>query len=177
MKQKLLSKLKGASWYTVALILIFILAGLEAYIGLELFSLMELLGASTFVIAYFAMMMVFLERVGRKFSKVFMFIAIIAALPFAFELVLFVEVAGIEVAYSCLLIMLTPFTNWFVNIIERIKVFLSNFISLIQNHQILKTKIYLSHAVMCTFIFALTSSLFFSSIIWVPILMFGDKII
>ncbi|MCC5451905.1 hypothetical protein LMJ53_09240 [Rheinheimera sp. UJ51] len=45
-------------------------------------------------------------------KRALMLLAILAATPFAGYLLLFVEVAGLEVAFTCLLIMLKPFLTW-----------------------------------------------------------------
>ena len=165
------------SWYTIALLIICIVAGPEAYIGMELFSLMELLGASTFALAYLLMFKMFLERVTDEIKKWFMLVIIIAALPFAFELLIFVEVAGIETAYACLLIMIAPFTQLVIRTAERVKCTLTIIYSRAQSHPVFQTKIFASHVLAGSFIILFTGSLFLSTIVWLPVIMFGELIV
>ena len=164
------------SWYTVALLIIFIVAGPEAYIGMELFSLMELLGASTFAFAYLVMFKMFFERVADEIKKVIMLAVIIAALPFAFELLIFVEVAGIETAYACLMIMIAPFTQLILRTAERVKCVLTKIYTRGQNHPMFKTNIFASHVLAGSLVILFTGSLFLSTIVWLPVMMFGGLI-
>jgi len=177
MKNKIINKLKNVSWYTLALIIIFIVAGPEAYIGLELFSLLELLGASTFALAYLLMFKMFIERLTDEVKKVLMLCIIIAALPFAFELALFVEVAGVETAYACLLIMLAPITSLVIVFVERCKSELDKIFNTAKQHPVFKTNVYISHALIGSFVIVFTGSLFLSTIVWIPVLMLGDSIV
>lgn len=164
------------SWYTIALLIICIVAGPEAYIGMELFSLMELLGASTFALAYLLMFKMFFERVADEIKKVVMLLIIIAALPFAFELLLFVEIAGIETAYACLMIMIAPLTQLVFSTAEYVKCFLTKLYSRVQNHPVFRPNIYVSHVLAGSFVIILTGSLFLSTMVWLPVLMFGELV-
>jgi len=165
------------SWYTIALLIICIVAGPEAYIGMELFSLMELLGASTFALAYLLMFKMFFIRVADEIKKVIMLVVIIAALPFAFELLIFVEVAGIETAYACLLIMIAPLTQLLHSTAVRVKCIFTKIYSSVQNHPIFRTNIYTSHVLAGSLVILFTGSLFLSTIVWLPVLMFGELIV
>lgn len=49
-------------WSTLAMIIVFMLAGPEIMIGMELMAIVELLGPSTFVIAYFAGVKLWLDK-------------------------------------------------------------------------------------------------------------------
>lgn len=142
MKNKIINKLKNGSWYTLALIIIFIVAGPEAYIGLELFSLLELLGASTFALAYLLMFKMFFQRVTDEVKKVLMLCIIIAVLPFAFELVLFMEVAGVETAFTCLMLMLAPLTQRLVSVAEIVKGKVTEVYKTAQSHPIFVNNVY-----------------------------------
>jgi len=137
---------------------------------------MEILGASTFVLAYFAAVKVYMEKMTVKLKQLLMLGAIIGALPFAFELVLFMEVAGIEVAYSCLMLMLAPVINAIKSFIDKVKQFTDLSTLLIKQHPMFQRKIYLGHAVICSLTFVLTSSLVLSTSVWLPIFMMGNQL-
>jgi len=173
---KIIDKLKSSTWYALAIILIFLIAGPEIYISLELISLMELMGASTFVIAYFSGIRAYLKKLSIKFKQVFMLIAILLALPFAFELILFMEIAGIEVAYSCLMIMLAPAINFFNQAVQKTRAFITFTSLIIKQHPVMQTRIYISHVLMCSTLFVLSSSLLISSSVWLPMFILGNKI-
>lgn len=49
---------------------------------------------------------------GRDISKPLMLCILLVFVPFAPELLLFVDLAGIEVAFTCFLIMIKPFRMW-----------------------------------------------------------------
>lgn len=49
---------------------------------------------------------------SRDISKPIMLLIMIIALPFAPELLLFIDFVGIEVAFTCLMIMTKPFLEW-----------------------------------------------------------------
>lgn len=59
---------KGA-WSTLAMIIIFMLAGPEIAVGMELMAMVELLGASTFVLAYFYGVKLWLYKGLQVISK------------------------------------------------------------------------------------------------------------
>ena len=59
-------------WSTLAMIIVFMLAGPEIMIGMELVAIVELLGPSTFVIAYFAGVKLWFDKglqVVKKFES------------------------------------------------------------------------------------------------------------
>ncbi|WP_440056590.1 hypothetical protein ACSLBF_21010 (plasmid) [Pseudoalteromonas sp. T1lg65] len=70
---KLLSKLKDqcaqSFWHTSAMILVLFLAGTEIMVGVELMAMIELVGASTFVLAYLAGAKLALTNVYQQLKK------------------------------------------------------------------------------------------------------------
>jgi hypothetical protein len=64
--EKLVSK---GIWQLLAVIVVLLIAGPEVYISLELFSLVELLGASTFVLMYVASFKLILLKWFEKFQS------------------------------------------------------------------------------------------------------------
>lgn len=53
-----------------------------------------------------------IKVLGRDISKPAMLCLLLLLLPFAPELLLLVDLAGIEVAFTCFLIMIKPFRTW-----------------------------------------------------------------
>lgn len=56
-------------WSTLAMVIVFMMAGPEIMIGMELMAMVELLGASTFVLAYFAGIQLWLHNGVKAVSK------------------------------------------------------------------------------------------------------------
>jgi hypothetical protein len=60
--EKLKSKLTQSIWSMAAILIVMIVAGPEIMISMELMALVEVLGASTFVIAYFSGVLLYFEK-------------------------------------------------------------------------------------------------------------------
>ena len=59
---KLVNIAKKLTWRTLALLIVFAVAGPELIISMELMALVELMGASTFVLCYFSGLRLYLEK-------------------------------------------------------------------------------------------------------------------
>ncbi|NSY32782.1 hypothetical protein DS891_04095 [Pseudoalteromonas sp. JC28] len=56
-------------WHSLAIIIVFLMAGPEIMMGMELMALIEVLGASTFVLLYFTGVKLFLLKVWKQYQK------------------------------------------------------------------------------------------------------------
>ncbi|WP_286235108.1 hypothetical protein [Thalassotalea sediminis] len=61
------NRLKSTFWKSLAIVIVLLIAGPELLISMELMALVELIGASTFVIAYLSGIKLFLVSCQRKF--------------------------------------------------------------------------------------------------------------
>ncbi|MDO6618795.1 MULTISPECIES: hypothetical protein [unclassified Shewanella] len=117
---------------------------------------------------------------GFKFSpkskKILMLLVILALTPFAPELLLFMDVAGVEVAFTCLLIMIKPMKLWVECQIVKIKEFSRVMILAVKQHPVSDARVFAGHYFAFSLTLLLTSSLFVSSSIWLPILVMGRYI-
>lgn len=59
---KLINKCSKGLWHALAMLIVFIIAGPEILISMELIAIIEVLGASTFVIAYLSGLRLYLEK-------------------------------------------------------------------------------------------------------------------
>ncbi|PSS68090.1 hypothetical protein AYI85_15890 [Shewanella algae] len=114
---------------------------------------------------------------GFKFSpkskKFLMLLIILALTPFVPELLLFMDVAGVEVAFTCLLIMIKPMKLWIECQIVKIKELSRVMILAVRLHPVSNARVFAGHYFAFSLIFLLTSSLIMSSSIWLPILVMG----
>ena len=79
-------------------------------------------------------------------KRALMLLAILIATPFAGYLLLFVEVAGLEVAFACLLIALKPFLTWAQFQIDLIKATFKAISNNFHKHLASRPTVYFSHA-------------------------------
>jgi len=56
-------------WYSLAMLIVVLMAGPEVLISMELMALVEVLGASTFVLAYLAGLRLFFVDIMKKYCK------------------------------------------------------------------------------------------------------------
>lgn len=63
------SKLSAGLWSVLAAIIVFLIAGPEIMISMELYAMVETLGASTFVLAYFAGLKLYLKKPYEKLRE------------------------------------------------------------------------------------------------------------
>jgi len=68
MKQRL-DKLINKVWHLMAVVIVFLVAGPEILIGMELMALIEILGASTFVMLYFSGVKLVFAKAWQKFNQ------------------------------------------------------------------------------------------------------------
>ena len=66
---KIKTQLSKGFWSTLATIIVLMVAGPEIMLGMELMAMVELLGASTFVLAYFYGFKLWLEKAGQSLRK------------------------------------------------------------------------------------------------------------
>lgn len=69
MLNRLKTILSKASWYTLACIIVLLLAGPEIMVGMEVMALVEALGASTFVLMYLSGLKLFCSKLWNKFKS------------------------------------------------------------------------------------------------------------
>lgn len=106
-------------------------------------------------------------------KKTLMFLAILVAAPFAGYLLLFIEVVGLEVAFTCLLILLNPFLTWLRLQMDDIKATFRAIANNLHKHKVAHPAIYFSHAASSTAFFALTGVLAVSAVVWLPLFIAG----
>jgi hypothetical protein len=56
-------------WHSLAIIIVFLMAGPEIMMGMEVMALIEVLGASTFVLMYLTGVKLFLLKVWKQYQK------------------------------------------------------------------------------------------------------------
>lgn len=67
--QKIISKMKGGSTHLLACLLVIVLAGPEIILAMELNALIELVGASTFLLMHWCAFLAYVEPVFKKFRE------------------------------------------------------------------------------------------------------------
>jgi hypothetical protein len=67
--QNLLSKLKGGSIHILTCLLVVLLAGPEIVMAMELSALMEVMGASTFLLMHWYAFLAYIEPAAKKFKE------------------------------------------------------------------------------------------------------------
>jgi hypothetical protein len=63
------TKMSKGIWHSLAVIIVMLIAGPEIMMSMELMAMVELLGASTFVLMYFSGLKLFLSKAFNKFKK------------------------------------------------------------------------------------------------------------
>nr|HIL76743.1 hypothetical protein [Rhodospirillales bacterium] len=104
-------------------------------------------------------------------KRALMLLAILVATPFAGYLLLFIEVAGLEVAFACLLIMLKPFLTWAQFQIDIIRATFKAISNNFHKHLASRPTVYFSHAAGSAAFFAITGVMFVSVAVWLPLFM------
>ncbi len=102
-------------------------------------------------------------------KKTLMLLAILVATPFAGYLLLFVEIVGLEVAFTCLLILINPFLTWLQIHIDNIKATFRAISNNLHKHIVTSPQVYFSHAASSTAFFAVTGVLCMSVAVWLPV--------
>lgn len=69
MFDKLQKTIKKGGWYALAMIIVMVAAGPEIMLSMELMAMVELLGASTFVLAYWSGVKLFLAKPIACFKR------------------------------------------------------------------------------------------------------------
>jgi hypothetical protein len=110
-----------------------------------------------------------------KLKPVLMCLLILVAAPFALELLIFLEFGGIEVAFTCLMMILKPFTTWATPRLQAIKDTLAALFCTLLRHPISNSRVYFTHVTASLFVLFVTSSLFLSVFLWVPALIYGGQ--
>lgn len=108
-------------------------------------------------------------------KRALMLLAILVATPFAGYLLLFVEIAGLEMAFSCLLIALKPFFTW---VRYQWEIITSTFQAIAKNfhkHLASSPTVYFSHAAGSAAFFAITGVMLVSVAVWLPLFMVGAQ--
>ncbi|GGW73625.1 hypothetical protein [Alishewanella tabrizica] len=108
-------------------------------------------------------------------KRALMLLAILVATPFAGYLLLFVEVAGLEVAFSCLIILLKPFITWAQFQINMIRATFKAISNNFHKHLASRPTVYFSHAAGSAAFFAITGVMFVSVAVWLPLFMVGAQ--
>lgn len=104
-----------------------------------------------------------------------MLLAILIATPFVSYLPLFVEVAGLEVAFTCLLIILKPFLTWAQFQIDMIRATFKTISNKFHKHLTNRPRVYFSDAAGSVAFFAITGIIFVSVTVWLPLFMVVAK--
>ena len=61
--------LSNGIWKTMAFVIVFMLAGPELMVGMELMALVEMLGASTFVLMYYTSLKLTLLKIWKRYKN------------------------------------------------------------------------------------------------------------
>lgn len=106
-------------------------------------------------------------------KRTVMFLAILVAAPFAGYLLLFIEVVGLEVAFTCLLILINPFLTWLKMHVDDIRATFRAISNNLHKHIMASPAVYFSHAASSTAFFAITGVIFVSVAVWLPLFIAG----
>ena len=102
-----------------------------------------------------------------------MLLALLAAAPFAGYLLLFIDIVGLEVAFACLVILIKPALLW---VQEQADIARLTFRAIAKNfhsHIVSCPKIYFSHAMGSSALFALTGVMAITVVVWLPVFIVG----
>ncbi|WP_416308377.1 hypothetical protein [Neptunicella sp. SCSIO 80796] len=112
-----------------------------------------------------------------RLKKVLMLLVLLAAAPFALELLIFIEFGGIEAAFGCLLIMLKPFQHWISPKVQDVREVFSQVMLSLQQHRLSQPSVYFGHVAATTIMLLLSSSILVSACLWIPVLAINGQII
>lgn len=112
-----------------------------------------------------------------KLKQLLMLLAILAAAPFAGYLLLFIEVVGLEVAFACLLILVNPAWIWLQQQFELNRLTCRAIAKHFQRHLVNCPKVYFSHALCSTAVFALTGVLTCAVAVWLPVVLLRVQLV
>jgi len=115
----------------------------------------------------------FLNR-NPRLKKLLMLLAILAAAPFAGYLLLFIEVVGLEVAFACLLILLQPALLWVQLQAEITRLTFRAIARNFHSHLLSCPKVYFSHAMGSSALFAITGVMALTALVWLPVFIVGS---
>lgn len=110
-----------------------------------------------------------------KLAKSLMLLVLIAIFPFDGVFLLIADAAGIEAAFALFVVMLQPVINWFSPRLCYFTLTLQAIKRAFKLHELNRPTVFISHAVLCSGIFVLTSSLIFAGCIWLPALVAGNQ--
>ncbi len=106
-------------------------------------------------------------------KRTLMFLAILVAAPFAGYLLLFIEIVGLEVAFTCLLILINPFLTWLQMHVDEVRATFRAISNNLHKHIATSPRVYFSHAASSTALFAITGVMFVSVVVWLPLFIVG----
>lgn len=112
-----------------------------------------------------------------KLKKALMLLLLLAAAPFALELLIFIQFGGIEVAFICLLTMSKPLRDWITFNIKEAKEVTEQLRWSLQRHSLSQPSVYFSHVAATGMMFIVSSSVLVSACLWLPLLTINGPII
>ena len=112
-----------------------------------------------------------------KIAKVLMLLVLIAIFPFDGVFLVIADVAGIEAAFALLVVMFHPIINWVSPRLFYIKLTLRAVRHSLIFHKLNKPQVFFTHALACSFVFVVTSSILFAACIWLPVIAMGGQVV
>ena len=110
-----------------------------------------------------------------KITKVLMLLILIAIFPFDGIFLFIADAAGIEAAFALLVVMFDPITRWLSPRVFYIKLTIQALKRSFVNHKLNKPSVFVTHSLLCSGVFLLTSSILFAGCIWLPVLVMGGQ--
>lgn len=108
-------------------------------------------------------------------KKTLMLLAILVAAPFAGYLLLFIDIVGLEVTFTCLLILINPFLTWFKMHVDDIRATFRAISTNLHKHIATNPPVYFSYAASSTALFAITGVMVLSVAVWLPLFILGAR--
>ena len=93
---------------------------------------------------------------------------LIMVLPFSLELILLIDIGGIDFALTFLMVYLGTIYNTIVVKLDTLKREVSSFLQFLAQLYIFKPKVFVSHATASGVVIALTCSIFLACLFWIP---------
>ena len=106
-------------------------------------------------------------------AKFFMLLVLVAIFPFDGVFLLIADAAGIEAAFALVVVMFHPITTWLSPRVFFIKLTLRSLKRSMVNHKLNKPSVFVAHALVCSGVFVLSSSIVLATCIWLPALVVG----
>lgn len=102
---------------------------------------------------------------------------LIMVLPFSLELILLIDIGGIDFAVTFLMVYLGTIYNTIIVKLDTLKREVSSFLHFLAQLYIFKPRVFVSHATASGVVMALTCSVFLACLFWIPTIYVSSSLL